>query len=412
MVTWLDLRRALRALSRAPVFAFVGIVSIGASLGGTALLFALLNAVALRPPPYRNSERLFEFSQTAAAGCDTACPDLASPLQVRDWMSAFNGSVSHALVRIEEAVVDRSEWSRVETVARVSDGFFQLLGTQPSYGRIPGAGQIPDGNAVVLGERLAKEIFGEGSLAVGAKLRIDAQSRLVVAVMPRDFAYPSSSELWVLDPSIGAEASAAPRVMVIGRLPEGVSLDALAHRFDVAVKRRAAAFKPDKPWRKGFLTPLKNDKGRARGLWLLLAVSLLTSCAACWTGGPSVASPPVKGRSVATLLLPWHDERLPLPPLLLPPVVLLEVPHADSAAIPMTPTKCSNRFDKIMKISKTGELVVCLSTRRRGALSIGDPFGSRGRATPGTCQRKQTHVQRCSRGGRSHWQRSSRRRSA
>jgi putative ABC transport system permease protein len=290
MVTWLDLRRAMRALSRAPAFAFVGIVSIGTGLGGTSLLFALLNAVALRPPPYRNSERLFEFSQTAAAGCDRACPDVASPLQVRDWMSAFNGSVSHALVRIEEAVVDRSEWRRVETVARVSDGFFQLLGTQPSYGRIPGVGQIPDGNAVVLGERLANEIFGESSLAVGARLRIDAQSRLVVAVMPRDFAYPSSSELWVLDPSIDAEASAAPSVTVIGRLAEGESRDALEQRFDVAVKRHAAAFEPDKPWRKGFLTPLRNDKGRERGLWILLAVSLLTSCAACLNLGALFAT--------------------------------------------------------------------------------------------------------------------------
>ena len=77
-----------------------------------------------------------------------------------------------------------------------------------------------------------------------------------------------------------------------------------------------------------------------------------------------VASPPVRGRSVATEIVPWQEARLPPPlPDAEGPV---DVPHADSAAIPTTPKMGSNRLVRIMKISKTGEQQVCLSTRHRG----------------------------------------------
>jgi len=55
------------------------------------------------------------------------------------------------------------------------------------------------------------------------------------------------------------------------------------------------------------------------------------SCAAYAGNGPSVASPPVRGRSVATETVPLHPA-IPPPPLLLV-VVFVEVPHADSPGV-------------------------------------------------------------------------------
>jgi hypothetical protein len=59
-----------------------------------------------------------------------------------------------------------------------------------------------------------------------------------------------------------------------------------------------------------------------------------------------VESPPVNGRSVATVIVPEHEDRLPPPPLL--DVVLFDVPQAARAAIPTTPTRGSNRLGKDM----------------------------------------------------------------
>src|ERR1700680_553951 len=93
---------------------------------------------------------------------------------------------------------------------------------------------------------------------------------------------------------------------------------------------------------------------------LLVFAWVTARWAAFSTGGPSVASPPVRGRSVATEIVPWQEARLPPPP---PDAEgPLEVPQADSAAIPTTPKMGSNRLVRIMKISKAGEQVVLIYT--------------------------------------------------
>ena len=70
------------------------------------------------------------------------------------------------------------------------------------------------------------------------------------------------------------------------------------------------------------------------------------SWAAYAGNGPSVASPPVRGRSVATETVPVHAA-IPAPPLLLV-ALFVEVPHADRAISPAAPAMGSSLLDKLM----------------------------------------------------------------
>jgi hypothetical protein len=53
-----DVRFALRALRRSPGFAAVAISVLAVGIGGTVAIFSIVNAVLLRPLPFKDSDRV------------------------------------------------------------------------------------------------------------------------------------------------------------------------------------------------------------------------------------------------------------------------------------------------------------------------------------------------------------------
>ena len=59
------IRLTLRRLGRTPGFTIVSILTLGLGIAGTTAAFGVVNAVLLRPLPYRDSERLVQLWHTA-----------------------------------------------------------------------------------------------------------------------------------------------------------------------------------------------------------------------------------------------------------------------------------------------------------------------------------------------------------
>jgi hypothetical protein len=53
-----DVRHGLRALVRRPGFALVAALTLGLGIGANVAIFAVVNAVLIRPLPYPESDRL------------------------------------------------------------------------------------------------------------------------------------------------------------------------------------------------------------------------------------------------------------------------------------------------------------------------------------------------------------------
>ena len=63
-----DLRLGWRMLRTQPAFSLVAICALALGIGSTTLIFSVVNAVLLRPLPYREADRLVRIEEQHLRG--------------------------------------------------------------------------------------------------------------------------------------------------------------------------------------------------------------------------------------------------------------------------------------------------------------------------------------------------------
>src|SRR5262247_1903132 len=96
-----DVRHALRGLVQKPGFAIAVILTLALGIGANAVVFALVNAVVLRPLPYPDSDRIVSLSQRGGEGRDSR---VLNNLVYADWSEATRSVESHAAYDPGQAV--------------------------------------------------------------------------------------------------------------------------------------------------------------------------------------------------------------------------------------------------------------------------------------------------------------------
>lgn len=191
-----DARYGLRQLRRTPLFTVATVATLGLTIGATSALFAIANAVILRPLPYPGSDRLVSLS-IARNGTDTGAMDeptallaAASPLASLETLAMYNSTGAN--------LTGGAQPERVAGV-RVSERFFDVMRTQPALGRTftPDERRAGGPPAIVLSDSLWTRAFGRRADVLQREVKLDDRSYTVIGVMPSGFRFPGRSEFWL-----------------------------------------------------------------------------------------------------------------------------------------------------------------------------------------------------------------------
>ena len=254
-----DLRRASRSLLRAPGFGITVAGLLGLGVAAATTLFALINAVFLKPLPYTNPEQLVMLWESNVA--QHRLREGPSPGNVSDWVA--NNDVFDALTSwwTAQATLRGPDGSVPVTGVQVTRGFFEVFRRAPLLGRTfsgdeyDGAPSIPSGKAggrepvLVLSYRMWQSLGGNPEL-VGGSVVVEGRSWRVLGVMPADFAVPdTAAAFWT--PWDMRESYSGPRfpdgpprearfLRAAARLRDGVTPAAAATAMQTLAHRIAA----------------------------------------------------------------------------------------------------------------------------------------------------------------------------
>jgi len=225
---WQDLRYGLRVLVKNPGFTTVAVVALALGIGANSAIFSVVNAVLLRPLPYKDPDRLVMiWEDDTKGGYPRDTPAAANYIDWRDQNQVFEGMAAMADQSFN--LTGAGEPERIEG-RRVSASLFPLLGVEPQLGRAfsPEEDQPGGSRVAVMSHGLWQRRFGADPSVIGRPLTLNGESYTVVGVMPSHFQFPTrESELWVPIAFTSQEAANRGRhyLKVVARLKPGVSVE-------------------------------------------------------------------------------------------------------------------------------------------------------------------------------------------
>ncbi len=223
-----DLRYSGRLLRKSPGFTAAVILTLALGIGANTAIFSLIQAVLLRPLPYKDSEHLVAVWNRLAQekGVSKVFDSYRELLIYRDKSQTLESIAGASWATGGRILAGRGPARNVLAMPVTAD-FFKLLGIQPLLGRAFDREDVKRGCAVVLANRFWRRVLGGERNIIGQSLRLDDDACLVIGVMPPDFAfYPDQDSLWNLV-TAGSPMEKDPDRSLTGifaRLKPGVSL--------------------------------------------------------------------------------------------------------------------------------------------------------------------------------------------
>jgi putative ABC transport system permease protein len=229
-----DLRFGARMFTSSPGFTLATILTLALGIGANTAIFTVINALLLRPFPFRDSAQL-----VAVGGKDRSGDRPGTLLRyefLRDHARSFEGVAVWANDNLNLA----SNGEPLQApVARVSPGFFSLLGVRPELGReFTQQEGTPAGKPVVmLSDGLWRSRYHADPNIVGKTVTLDSITNTVVGVLPGNVRFPFVGEADVWTPRYFELSLMTPE-----RLRTGVGyLNILARLLPGVTRARADA---------------------------------------------------------------------------------------------------------------------------------------------------------------------------
>ena len=219
-----DLRFAVRTLRKSPGFTMTTVAVLALAIGANTAMFSVLNAVLLRPLPYRSPEQLVmlwtedptqNFREGRSALWD-----------VEQWRNQSRSFADMATFDAVNTTLTGSDGVEEIVGASISPNLLPLLGVRPLLGRSFSTEEAEQGQRLVLiSHRFWQARFGGSRDALGATLVLNGFPCQIIGILPADFQIAKfDADVW--EPHTSRQSVRGREAwFIVGRLRPAVTFD-------------------------------------------------------------------------------------------------------------------------------------------------------------------------------------------
>jgi len=236
-----DARYAIRGMARRPLYTVIVVVTLALGIGANTAIFSLVNAVLLHPLPTPGLDHLVVIREDIL-GLNLRDAELSPgetvDLSARRDLFATVAAQSGGSMNL----TGQGEPQRV-AVLRTFGDYFGLFAVRPEIGLFyrPDASNDLGARVVVASYGFWQQVLGGDQHAIGRSVELDGVKFQIVGVLPPDFQYPRSAQLYtpfLLDPSwLTPQRRNSLTMTVIARPRDGLSDEQVATGLRMEVQR-------------------------------------------------------------------------------------------------------------------------------------------------------------------------------
>jgi putative ABC transport system permease protein len=287
-----DLKFAIRQLAKSPGFTFVAVATLAVGIGACTAMFSLINAVLLKPLPFREPERLVWIENNGDGGLSARTTRVDTFNGWREQNKSFESLAAYFAFfdygRL--TLTGTGEPERLRGVG-ISDNLLPTLGVNLMHGRNFTAEECRFNapGAVILSYNFWRRRFSADAAVIGRTIILNNNPSTIVGVLPPTFDFASifspGNEIELITPfPLTTETAAYGNTLFgIGRLRPGVSVQQAQAELTVISRRLQESTLKGVGGFGAVVRPLGDAlRGRFRGAFLVLAGAvgcvLLISC--------------------------------------------------------------------------------------------------------------------------------------
>lgn len=285
-----DLRFGLRQLLHNPVVSSVCVLTLALGIGANAAIFSAVHAVLLQPLPFKDPARLVLVNEYKPGNvAKTGSPYIRYQTRAAQ-ISAFDETAAYWDVSGGDGLVfgDSGSAQRLQ-FSIVTNSFFSVLGVQPALGRALASSEaVPGASAKVFlaSNALWRRQLGGDPQVLGKSYLLDGESYSLIGVLPPDFHFPATCDIWVPIGTLGArlpEDRVSHQFWMIGHLRPGFTVAQAQAQLNGVQQQLARAYpNTDANWLVIAKPLLDEFVGSVRtSLWVLLAAVGFVLLIAC-----------------------------------------------------------------------------------------------------------------------------------
>jgi predicted permease len=240
-----DVKYAFRQFWKNPAFTAVAILTLALGVGANTAIFSVIDAVLIKPLPFPESDRVITLWERDARR--DMKQERVTPPDFAAWQKQNQSFEQIGYWTAFDANLILSDGVQTVHRAHVSSEVFPILRAQPMLGRTftRDEDKPESGRSAIISYGFWQNHLGGRADVLGQSITVDTYGRRdyeIVGVMPRGFAFPDKTELW-----LPAGWNGIPRerhghwLGVIGRLKPGVSLEKASAEMNTLQAGIAAA---------------------------------------------------------------------------------------------------------------------------------------------------------------------------